>query len=338
MLEKPDIPDERIISRVQTEYDVHSAELTFLPIGADIGTAVYRLVTDKGTAYFLKLRKNFAEVIVRVPLYLREKGVEAIIAPFESISKQHWVDFGEYKIILYPFINGKDGFEMQLTDQHRRTLGAAFKAIHGARVPAELEGLLRKETFDGGWRQRMRRYQAQVEEETLSEPIAARLAAFIKTKQSEISHLVERSEQLASDLQSRNWEFSLCHSDIHGGNILISNTGELYIVDWDDPILAPKERDLMFIGGGIDNLWKHEQEIDLFYQGYGEAQIDLAVMAYYRYERVIEDLVVICDQLLITEEGGADRERSYGWFTSNFEPGQTIEIADRTYSSLKTDG
>jgi spectinomycin phosphotransferase len=62
--------------------------------------------------------------------------------------------------------------------------------------------------------------------------------------------------------------------------------------------------------------------------------IDLAALAYYRYERVIEDLVVICEQLLSTDEGGADRERSLGWFTNNFEPGQTIEIADSTYKLL----
>ena len=46
----------------------------------------------------------------------------------------------------------------------------------------------------------------------------------------------------------------MCHKDIHGGNILIRTDGQppvLYILDWDDPILAPKERDLMFIGGGI---------------------------------------------------------------------------------------
>ena len=105
-------------------------------------------------------------------------------------------------------------------------------------------------------------------------------------------------------------------------------------MDWDDPILAPKERDLMFIGGGIDDLWKGEEQIEMFYQGYGNAQIDSTALAYYRYERVIEDLVVICDLLLSTEEGGKDRERSYGWFTSNFEPGQTIEIADRTAQSI----
>ncbi len=32
--------------------------------------------------------------------------------------------------------------------------------------------------------------------------------------------------------------------------MLIDANDALYIVDWDNPILAPKERDLMFIGGG----------------------------------------------------------------------------------------
>jgi len=45
---------------------------------------------------------------------------------------------------------------------------------------------------------------------------------------------------------------------------------------------------------------------------------------------VIEDLVVICEQLLLTDEGGADREQAYRWFTSDFEPGQTIEIVEKT--------
>jgi len=101
-------------------------------------------------------------------------------------------------------------------------------------------------------------------------------------------------------------------------------------VDWDNPILATKERDLMFIGGGIDNIWKSEREETVFYEGYGKTEINGTALTYYRYERVIEDLAVIGEQLLLTDEGGADRERSYGWFTSNFEPGQTIERAEKT--------
>lgn len=330
MLEKPKIPEELIISRLQEEYNFQVVQLTFLPIGADSRTAVYRVITEEAIAYFLKLRKNFDEVIVHVPLSLKANGVEAIIVPLETKSKQHWADFGEYTIILYPFIDGKNGFEMNLMDQHRRSLGAAFKRIHTAHIPRELESQIRKENFSLGWRESMRRYQAQVEVDLFSDLTATKLAAFMRSKQAEITRVLNRSEQLASKLQSKPWDFVLCHSDIHGGNILIGNSGELYVVDWDDPILAPKERDLMFIGGGIDDLWKNKQEIDMFYQGYGETDIDWTALAYYRYERVIEDLVVICDLLLPTNEGGEDRERSYGWFTSNFEPGGTIEMADKT--------
>jgi spectinomycin phosphotransferase len=58
------------------------------------------------------------------------------------------------------------------------------------------------------------------------------------------------------------------------------------------------------------------------------------MMAYYRYERVIEDLAAYGEQLLLTDEGGADREEAYERFTGNFEPGSTMEIADKTDSML----
>ncbi|HET8564765.1 MAG TPA: aminoglycoside phosphotransferase family protein, partial [Candidatus Binatia bacterium] len=113
MLEKPDIPDELILSRLQNEYGLAIAELTFLPRGADMGTAVYRVVTDDGTAYFLKLRKGFESIIVTIPLFLKSQGIQEIIAPFETKSKRYWADFGDYKMILYPFVEGKDGFERE---------------------------------------------------------------------------------------------------------------------------------------------------------------------------------------------------------------------------------
>jgi spectinomycin phosphotransferase len=98
-------------------------------------------------------------------------------------------------------------------------------------------------------------------------------------------------------------------------------------------LLAPKERDLMFIGGGIDDIWKSKQDETVFYEGYGKTEINIAALAYYRYERIIEDLAVICEQIILTDEGGADREQGYKWFTSNFDPGGTIEIAEQTYYS-----
>jgi spectinomycin phosphotransferase len=333
MLEKLNIDNELIISRLQEEYQLRVAELTFLPLGADLGTAVYRVISNNGT-YFLKLRKGFDEITVTVPLLLKSQGIQEIIVPFQTKSNRYWADFGEYKMILYPFVEGKDGFERQLTDQHRKILGAALRRIHTAQIPAELKRLIPQETFSSHWRERLTSFRALVEEKNFDDPTAAKVAGFKKSKRDEIYHLVARTEELTAKLLFQSLEFVLCHTDIHGGNILISDTDRLYIVDWDNPLLAPKERDLMFVGGGIDTIWKSKREEAVFYEGYGKTGIDLHALAYYRYERVIEDLAVIGEQLLFSDEGGADRERSYGWFTSNFEPGSTIEIAEQTDRSI----
>ena len=332
MLTKPDIADELIISRLQDEYDLNVSTLTFLPLGADMGTAVYRIVADDGAAcaYFLKLRKGFDEISVTVPLFLKSQGIKEIIAPLETKSNRGWADFGEYKIILYPFIEGKNGFEMELSDSHKRTFGTALKAIHSAQLPQELKKQIPQESYSPKFREQVKEFQRQVENTTFSDINAAKLADFIKSKRAEIDRLIKRTEELASELQSQSHELVLCHTDIHGGNILITNDNQFYIVDWDAPLLAPKERDLMFIGGGIDDIWKSKRDESIFYEGYGKADIDFTVMAYYRYERVIEDLAAYAEQLLLTNEGGADREEAYRRFTGNFEPDQTIEIAEKT--------
>ena len=334
MLTKPGVKDELIISRLQDEYNLLVSSLTFLPLGADMGTAVYRVVADDGIVYFLKLRKGFDEISVTVPLFLKSQGIKEIIVPFETKSKSGWVDFGEYKMILYPFIEGKNGFETELTDEQKRTFGAALKAIHSLRLPPELKRQIPRETYSPKFREQVKEFQKQVENKTFSDMNAAKLAGFIKSKRHEIDRLIKRTEELASELQSKPLEFVLCHTDIHGGNILITTDDLFYIVDWDAPLLAPKERDLMFIGGGIDYIWKSKRDESVFYEGYGKSDIDFTVMAFYRYERVIEDLAAYAEQLLLTDEGGADRDEAYRRFIGNFESGQTIEIAERTDHSF----
>lgn len=335
MLEKPNIPDHLILSHLYDEYNLRGAELAFLPLGADVGTAVYRILTEDGTAYFLKLRKGFKEITVTVPLFLKSQGILEIIAPFETLSKRAWADLGDYGMILYPFVEGKNGFDVELSDRHRHTLGAALKKIHTAKIPLDLKRVIPQETFSPQWRERVKEFQRQVENSSFGDLNAAKLAAFIKSRRNEISRLIQRTEELASELQLQSHELVLCHTDIHGANILITNEDQFYIVDWDAPLLAPKERDLMFIGGGIDEIWKSNRDEAVFYEGYGKTDIDFTAMAYYRYERVIEDLAAYGEQLLLTDEGGADREEAYERFTGNFEPGQTTEIADMTYTLSK---
>lgn len=335
MLEKPDVQDEAIIACVQHAYGLRVVQVIFLPLGADLNTAVYRAVAEDETPYFLKLRRGaWDETSVALPRFLGEQGIGQIIAPLATQAGQMWASLDTFKVILYPFVEGRDGYEVKLSDRQWAEFGAALKCIHTAILPPAISRRIRRETYAPQGRERVKVFLERVESGAYDGPIATELAAFMRARRAEILDLVGRAKRLAYALDTRSPELALCHSDIHAGNILIDARGALYIVDWDDPILAPKERDLMFIGGAQGFVGHSAQEEEaLFYQGYGPTQIDPVALAYYRYERIIQDIAVFCEQIFSTSEGSADRAQSLRYLTSNFLPGNTIETV---YQSDKT--
>lgn len=340
MLEKPGIPDDLIVSRLLLEYDLQVEQIEFLPLGADVNTAVYRLAVHPETAYFLKLRKgSFDKIAVTLPRFLRSQGIKAIIAPLKTREGQNWSILDPYKMILYPFIQGKNGYEVRLFDQQWLDFGAALKQVHTAQIPAELRKHIPRESYSPRWRKLVLDFQTQVEKVEFDDPTAVSLAGFMRSKGREISHIVERASLLGRSLASRPLEFVCCHSDIHPGNLLIADqdpgrSDGCFIVDWDAPILAPKEHDLTLIGGCYS--WKEPTQTALFYKGYASnpdferARVDRVALAYYRYERIIQDIAAFCEQLLSTDEGGDDREQAYQYFTSIFLPDHEFELAVNT--------
>jgi spectinomycin phosphotransferase len=243
-----------------------------------------------------------------------------------------------FNAILYPFIEGQSGLERNLSDQDWVTFGRVLKAIHTTTLPPELADRIPHESYSPQWRDMVKQFQAQVEVESFADPSAASLARLMKDKRAEISHLIQRAEDLGAVLQSQPANLVLCHSDIHVGNILMNTVDKLYIVDWDQPILAPKERDLMFIGAGIDGRGDYaDQDEHLFYEGYGQTAVDPVALAYYRYERIVQDVAAYCQQLLLTDAGGDDRPEGLRQITSQFRPGAVIDMAYRTEKLLPSE-
>ncbi len=335
MLDKPDIQDASISACLSSAYGLRIAQLDFLPLGADQGTAVYHAVGDDAAVYFVKLRRNdFDDVTIRVPKLLHDQGVRQVIAPIPTLTGQLWTQVDEFKLAVFPFIDGHNGYETDLQDHHWVEFGRALKAIHTALIPPAVLGRIQHETYSVRWRQEVRQILAQVEGTTFHDPVAAELAAFLNGQQAAISALVGRAEALAAVLQAHSQQLILCHGDIHAGNVLIDVDDHFYLVDWDTLILAPKERDLMFVGGGLFmNRRSPEQEEALFYQGYGQTQIDPVALAYYRYERIVQDIAAFSSQILSTDDG-EDRANGLRLLMGQFEPGNVIEIAYRSEKDL----
>jgi spectinomycin phosphotransferase len=218
---------------------------------------------------------------------------------------------------------------VQLTKQHWVELGWTLKQVHNASVPKILASMIPYEAYDPQWRESVRYFQRQVEEIAYTDPVARKVSAFLLERREVINQIVGRAEELAYALAQQAVELVLCHSDSHPGNYLIADSGEFYLVDWDNPVFAPKERDLMFIGSGMEGRQVRGWD-ESFYQGYGQVEIDQRALAYYRYERIVQDIAEFCKQLLLSDEGGEDREQAFTYLTSSFLPGNVVDVALET--------
>lgn len=338
MLEKPDLADDLLCAHLRTIFGLEVRQVTFLPLGADGNTAVYRATTGD-RAYFVKLRRErFREVSVTLPYFLHESGLEAIIPPLPALHGANWTRLGPYFVICYPFVAGESAFNSRLTEGQCRQFGRALRALHSAVPPPSLLEQLPRETFVSRWPEVLSSFLNGSREVHRWDAAAADLLALLDERRGQLKALLDRSNELAARLAAAVPPFVICHSDIHGGNLLLTSADGCFIVDWDDPILAPKERDLMFIGGSVGSTWRRRADQEQFYGAYGDEALDLRALAYYRHVRIIEDIALYSQDLLATAAGGADRAQALANVQSNFAPGGTIEMATGAYAAWQRGG
>ncbi len=351
--------------------------------------SVYKAQTHNQSSYFVKLKQSHSHdtspIIIEL---LRNAGIQQIIPIVKTIHGQETQHVDDFTLTVSPFVQGQDGFSRDLTNDQWYTLGKAMRQIHGIDVPAAIQAKIRRESYSPKWREAVRSLYPLMESEPRGDRVAVNLLTFMKKNITAIHRLVDRAEQLAQRVQDQSPPFVLCHSDLHGGNVvipflenkhpsdlrsfgdfdksfspkypdipglktlsnslkipwpfehlfsrngIIDENDALYIVDWDDPIMAPKERDLMFIGGGVANVWNKPHEKELFYKGYGKPEINTPLLAYYRHERIVEDIAIYGQQLLLTTAGGSNRINWYKDFIAQFDPQGVVEIAFKTDEEL----
>ena len=323
------ISNQCIIDCLNTNYGINVVTLTYITLGADIDASVYKAQTHDNLSYFVKIKRGYhCDIAAIIQRLLYDAGISQIIAPITTNYGQAVLAIDDCMLTVYPFIEGKDGFSCNLTDDQWIVLGKSLRQVHEFCVPPLIKNQINQESYSPKWREAVRAIYSHIDAGLkIADDTALKLLTFMKEHRDTIQRVVDLAEQLSQKIQKKSLEFVLCHSDIHGGNVLIANDETLYIVDWDQPIMAPKERDLMFIGGGIANVWNNPHEQELFYKGYGEVLIDQDILAYYRCERIVEDIAIYGQQLLLSADGGKNREIMYMHFMNMFEPNGVVDIA-----------
>jgi len=325
MIEKPDISDEKIIVALHENYSISVNGIEFLPLGNDSSAFAYRVETNTQVSYFLKLKKGILKQAgIFVPRFLKDNGIKQVTAPLLTETQELIVEMDEFALILYPFITGNEAMKVGMIDSQWTEFGLVLKRIHTTELPSEISQYVSRETFIPQWSNSAKELYKQITTRNYDNPYQKELAAFWKENNETIQTLIERAESLGRRLQQTDLEFVLCHADIHTANILINEEQDMFIVDWDDALLAPKERDLMFVLG-------EKREEQLFFKGYGSMEINPLVLAYYGYEWCVQEIGDFGERVFLMKDAGENTKKdAVECFMKLFSQGDVIEAAFNT--------
>ncbi len=343
MREPPaDLSDDTLCASLRTHYRLAVVELTFLPLGHDSSAWVYRVRTIGDVLYFLKVRRCVSNIPgLLVPHYLHDHGIAQVVAPLPTVAQTLWAEAAGYGLILYPFITGTTGMAQGMMPRQWTDYGAILRQIHAATITPELARVMRRETFVPMGAAMIRELEAHIDSRAFDDPARRALGAFWRERRDEIATLAQRAEELGRRFGRSAPAFVLCHADIHTNNVMLDTGGRVWIVDWDETVLAPKERDLMFVVGGIIAGLVRPREQELFFQGYGAATINPLGLVYYRYAWAVSDIGEYGAAVFLRPDlSSSARRAAVDDFKRLFKPGNIVTIAlasDSTTISPVTD-
>jgi spectinomycin phosphotransferase len=336
MREPPNLDNQKIMAALRDQYDIPFTRLTFLSLGDDSHSAVYRLHGANGQTYLLKARAGagFSQPSLAVPHYFHAQAVghaqdvAHILAPLPTNSQALWFSVEDFALSLYPFIDGRTGTDAGLSKEQWRALGRTLQQIHADPLTPQLRKIVRRETFIPSRRNVIDDLETAVARNGFAHPVERKLAEFWRARQEKISRLVDGVDGMGLRLRQAPLPLVLCHADLHTWNILLDTTQQMWIIDWDEVVLAPKERDLMFVVDGIGHDLVHPHETRCFFGGYEETSINPLALLYYRYAWAVQDIAAYGERVFFSPHLGQDSRRDalYG-FMSLFEPGNIVSIA-----------
>ncbi|AYF30283.1 aminoglycoside phosphotransferase [Micromonospora tulbaghiae] len=308
MIDKPDIDERTLAAEVAAAWSVHVTELAFMPVGLDGHAWAYRVETSDGRRCFLKVRRgDFAPAAVLLPRFLRAQGLRQVVAPLDLPEGGAGRGFGDYRLLLYPFHDGGSLWGRGLTDCQWIEYGEFLGRLHRVTPSAEVTAVLPAETYRSSAGERLRTLGGQAATSEVLDDFWDRYGAALH-------RLAETVDELASRVT--RGRHVICHADIHPGNLIADGDGPLHVVDWDAPILAPRERDLMFVySADFGDHPINGRRAELFREGYGALEPDPVLLSYYRSERRLDDVAVFLGSILSPEASAEARANDLHWLT-----------------------
>lgn len=302
-----------LIDILQQQYGLQVACLTYLK-QAWVAHC-YAVDCAGGERFFLK----FYEQEQQARLYARDLAfylsmshqlhskqlLPDVAYPVPTRGGQFSVSLDDHLLILFPWIDGRTIGFVRFEDDILARVATLVGTLHKSTPQIEWPDPPR-ESFGLPFEENLCRGLQELEKVTSTDTAGQQgLRDLLLPCRDEALGLLDRLRELQSLVQARDHEMVVCHTDLHGGNLMVDERGRLHIVDWESSLLAPPEHDLHFFAWDV-RFW------DLFLPRYEAAfhpvRLDSATFGFYYYRRNLEDLAEWVVRILY-ENNGAERDR-----------------------------
>ncbi|MFG1945819.1 phosphotransferase enzyme family protein [Nonomuraea sp. NPDC048826] len=251
--------------------------------GADANALLWRVVAGDGQAYAVKFSRTGAVAGLELTARLDLPGVPR---PLPARDGRPWSVREGWRLSVVPWVSDRPAFRSGLMTAERwRAYGRLLASVHAARAPVGLPRIGDLQAVVTGLAARVR-------------PVDGPLLALWTRRDADakVARLLDEAAGLAASLPPAPLVVS--HGDPHLGNVLLDDDdGGVWLIDWDDAMLAPREWDLMLVLG-LDFFGVTERERAWFLDGYApEGEFDRDRFAYYRKARYLEDILLFAQQV-----------------------------------------
>lgn len=210
-------------------------------------------------------------------------GYSKINYPIPTSNGDLFVREGTTLVVLFNYIDAPQSY-----DYDNAVLGKTIAEIH--QLSPQMTAPIKHEQFVFEHAEMFMDKLDQISDEVGRDEIANDLHQLMKTNYSKIVNAYKKFQIVAKDCSSAVLDFVVTHGDAPG-NVLVKAPDDIYIVDWDDILLAPAERDLWFLLEDQDFIEGYKTTIP----HYIPTQV---LLDYYLLSRYFNDMVEFWEEIL----------------------------------------
>jgi len=272
-------------------------------LGADARAATFVGETGDGSRYAVK-----ASVVPQLGLvvadFLAAQGVQGVPPPLRTRDGALIAARSGQQLSVAPWVGQRRALDGGMDQAQWRGLGRLLAQVHTTDAHEPVLAVLPSEGPDPGRLvERARAMPERLAQCSVDEVLLQELRDLWGANRARVLAVSDRAESLATSPAWATTRPVVCHADPHAGNIVLGPDGEVWLLDWDDAVLAPREADLMFALGGVlafAPITADEQRA--FFEGYGATDWDTDLMGYFQCVRAIDDLLSWSEEVLASAQ------------------------------------